>query len=107
MTFNEEKSIFSTDTLTLFGSVISKGTIKPDPERLRPLKELPPPQNIAAQRRVIGMFSYASVNSKHQHPPLATPGVLHSTAAPGPGFILDDLPRGPGFCISIKLRLVQ
>ena len=58
MTFNEEKSIFSTDTLTLFGSVISKGTIKPDPERLRPLKELPPPQNIAAQHRVIGMFSY-------------------------------------------------
>ena len=39
--------------------------------------------------------------------PRATPGVLHSTAAPGPGFILDDLPRGPGFCISIKLRLVQ
>ena len=49
----------------------------------------------------------ASVNSKHQHSPRATPGVLHSTAAPGPGFILDDLPRGPGFCISIKLRLVQ
>ena len=39
--------------------------------------------------------------------PRATPAVLHSTAAPGPGFILDDLPRGPGFCISIKLRLVQ
>ena len=39
--------------------------------------------------------------------PRATPGVLHSTAAPGPGFILDDLPQGPGFCISIKLRLVQ
>ena len=50
---------------------------------------------------------YASVNSKHQHPPGQSPGVLHSTAAPGPGFILDDLTRGPGFCISIKLRLVQ
>ena len=50
---------------------------------------------------------YASVNSKHEHSPRATPGVLHSTAAPGPGFIVDDLPRGPGFCISIKLRLVQ
>ena len=54
---------------------------------------------------------YASVNSKHQHPPMGDPGVLHSTAAPGPGFILDDLPGGggggAGFCISIKLRLVQ
>ena len=25
------------------------------------------------------------------------PQVLHSTAAPGPGFILDDLPQGSGF----------
>ena len=49
---------------------------------------------------------YASVNSKQQHPLRATPGVLHSTAAPGPGFILDDLPRA-GFCISVKLHLVQ
>ena len=39
--------------------------------------------------------------------PWVTCRVLHSTAAPGPGFILDDLPRGPGFYISIKLRLVQ
>ena len=29
--------------------------------------------------------------------PPGRPGVLHSTAAPGPGFILDDLPPGPGF----------
>ena len=58
-------------------------------------------------REALWMFN-ASVNSKHQHPALrATPGVLHSTAAPGPGFTLDDFPRGPGFCISIKLRLVQ
>eukprot|EP00794_Sanderia_malayensis_P014594 gene14594-16102_t len=53
MTFNEEKSTFSTDRFTLFGSVITKGTIKPDLERLRPLKELPPPQNITAQRHDI------------------------------------------------------
>ena len=50
---------------------------------------------------------YASVNSKHQHPPLVDPRGLHSSAAPGPAFILDDLPQGPGFCISIKLHLVQ
>ena len=39
----------------------------------------------------------ASANSKHQHPPWATPGVLHSTTALGPGFILDDLLRGRVF----------
>ena len=57
MTFNEEKGIFSTENLTLFGSVSTQGTIKPDPERLNPLKELPPPQNAAAQRHAISMFS--------------------------------------------------
>ena len=51
-------------------------------------------------------FMHQSIPSTNI-PPRATPGVLHSTAAPGPGFILHDLPRGPGFCISIELRLVQ
>ena len=46
---------------------------------------------------------YASVNP----PPRATPGVLHSTAAPGPGFIFDDLPRGPGFCHKITFSTVK
>ena len=54
MTFNEEKNIFSTDTLTLFGSVISKGTIKSDPERLRPLKEMPPPQILQRNVMLLG-----------------------------------------------------
>ena len=31
----------------------------------------------------------------------------YASGALGPGFILDDLPQGPGFCISIKLCLVQ
>ena len=51
-------------------------------------------ENYQAEERHLFKF-YASVNSKQQHPPRATPGVLHSTAAQGPGFILDDLPRGP------------
>ena len=50
---------------------------------------------------------HQSIPSTNTPPPRATPWVLHSTAALGPGFILDDLPRGPGFCMSIKLRLVQ
>ena len=55
---------------------------------------------------LIILFMHQSIPSTNI-PSRATPGVLHSTAAPGPEFILDDLPRGPGFCISIKLRLVQ
>ena len=32
--------------------------VRPDPERLRPLQELPPPTNVRSQRRVLGLFAY-------------------------------------------------
>ena len=38
-------------------------------------------------------------------PPPGDPRGFALYCSPGPGFILDDLPRGPGFCISIKLHL--
>ena len=34
--------------------------MKPDPERLRPIKELPLPRDINSLRRALGMFSYYS-----------------------------------------------
>ena len=59
MTFNNEQSIISTTTLKLMGYIISNGCIKPDPERLCPLKELSAPHNLSSQRRrVVGMFAY-------------------------------------------------
>ena len=59
MTFNDKCTI-STETLNIMGYVIHNGTIKPDPERLRPLKELDPPHNLISQRRIVGMFAYYS-----------------------------------------------
>ena len=35
-------------------------------------------------------------------PPWAISRVLHSTAARGLGFVLDDLSRGPGFELLLK-----
>ena len=43
--FNDSKSVFSTQRLPLLGYIIENGCISPDPERLRPLLELPLPQN--------------------------------------------------------------
>ena len=40
-TFNDDKCEFSTHKLNIIGSIVENGTIRPDPERLRPLKELP------------------------------------------------------------------
>ena len=38
--YNTDKCIFSTRRLPIFGYVIEEGNIRPDPERLRPLREL-------------------------------------------------------------------
>lgn len=57
---NDEKSILRSSSIRLLGYEVSRGVIKPDPERLAPLKQLPPPANLKAQERIIGMFAYYS-----------------------------------------------
>ena len=60
LTYNEEKCKFSTKALKILGCYISEGEIRPDPDRLQPLRDLPPPTNMKDQKRVIGFFSYYS-----------------------------------------------
>ena len=57
-TYNEEKCQFSTQTIDHLGYRISEGIIKPDPECLRVLTELPAPQNPKSLERMIEMFAY-------------------------------------------------
>ena len=45
ITYNYNKSIFSTRRLLILGYVIEEGTILPDPERLRPWREVPVPHD--------------------------------------------------------------
>jgi hypothetical protein len=58
LTFNESKSVISKASINLLGYEVGNGIIKPDKERLKPLQDLPPPANIKALRRVLGMFAY-------------------------------------------------
>ena len=44
----------------MLGFQISKGMIKPDPERMKPLLDLPVPPNTPALKRALGLFSYYS-----------------------------------------------
>ena len=60
LTLNESKSTFSTRSLQTLGYIISEGEIKPDPDRLQPLRNLPPPTDKKTQKRVIGLFAYYS-----------------------------------------------
>ena len=58
--YNDDKSIFSTRCLPLLGYLIEEGNIRPDPERLRPLRDLPIPHDSKSLKRSLGLFSYYS-----------------------------------------------
>ena len=46
--------------LDILGCVVKNGEIRPDPERLRPLQELPVPSDTKAHKRIVAFFSYYS-----------------------------------------------
>ena len=57
-TLNDSKTITSVPKFQILRYKVGHGLIKPDPERLRPLKEFPPPTNFKLLHRVLGMFAY-------------------------------------------------
>ena len=60
LTYNNSKCEFSVRRLCILGSVIENGEIRPDPERLKPLLELPPPRNAKELKRTMGFFAHYS-----------------------------------------------
>ena len=60
LTFNQDKCVFSTTTISILSSVVTNGEIKPHPERMSPLRELPISIDLKEQKRVVGLFSYYS-----------------------------------------------
>eukprot|EP00794_Sanderia_malayensis_P004470 gene4470-5064_t len=57
-TLNESKTTHSVPVIDILGYRVSHDSIQPDPERLRPLQEYPPPTNVASLHRALGMFAY-------------------------------------------------
>lgn len=58
LTYNEDKCSFRTTRLAILGYVIENGVLGPDPERMRPLQELPLPESMKALKRCLGLFAY-------------------------------------------------
>ena len=58
LTLNENKCVYSTDTVDLLGYRICKGVIRPDPERAEALLQIPAPVNAKQLQRVVGLFAY-------------------------------------------------
>ena len=57
VTVNLEKCEFSTDHIRFLGQVVSANGIKADPENLRAIANLPPPQNVPEVRTFPGMVN--------------------------------------------------
>ena len=58
MTLNDSKTIYGVEELNILGYCVSNGTIKPDPERLKPLWDLPAPPTGKSLQRAMGLFAY-------------------------------------------------
>ena len=58
MTLNEKKTVYGVQELNMLGYCVGGNSIKPDPERLSPLLELPPPSTGRSLKRVLGLFAY-------------------------------------------------
>jgi len=44
--------------MNLLGYHISKGLLQPDPDRVKPVLDMPVPSNAKELQRMLGMFSY-------------------------------------------------
>ena len=60
LTINESKCEFNTKKLHILGYVVENGEMRPDPQRLQPLLDLPPPTDEKGHKRILGLFSYYS-----------------------------------------------
>lgn len=60
MTLNHDKTIEAVKEIKILGYQVSKGTIKPDPDRMGPLTNMPLPSDPCSLKRALGLFSYYS-----------------------------------------------
>ena len=60
-TSNEAKIIEPMPEINILGYCEGNENIKPDPERLRPLLNMPTPQDVTSLKRLLGMFAYYAI----------------------------------------------
>ena len=60
LTLNEDKTISSVQQIQMLGYLISHMQVRPDPDRMAPLLNLPIPSDLKALNRARGLFSYYS-----------------------------------------------
>ena len=57
---NKDKTLFSQQEVLFFGHILSSKGIRADPEKIKAIRELPPPKNREDLQRILGMIKYMS-----------------------------------------------
>ena len=60
MKLNDSKTVYSVPEICILGYKVSHNKICPDPTRLQPLRDIPPPENMKLQKKTVGLFAYYS-----------------------------------------------
>ena len=55
-TFVQKKTIASVSEINILGYSVGNGVVKPDSERLRPLRDIPAPHNAKLLKRTLGLL---------------------------------------------------
>ncbi|GFY43686.1 RNA-binding protein 10, partial [Trichonephila inaurata madagascariensis] len=58
LTLNEDKCTYSSHSVHLLGYIIQDGIIKPDPEQLKPLRDMPVPKVSSILQLALGMLAH-------------------------------------------------
>ena len=111
ITVNEDKSVYYRSSVKHCGHYISNGEIRPDPDRLQPLRDLPLPENISSLKRVMGLFSYYSkwiANFSEKLQPLSsvTTFPLPTSAIKAFNILKDDIEKSVVSAIDESLPLI-
>ena len=65
LTLSKEKCKFNQTSVKFLGQVLDSTGIKPDPDKLKAIQEMPAPRNITELRRFLGMINQLSKFSPH------------------------------------------
>ena len=57
---NKEKCHFKQKEVKFFGHVLNEEGIRPDPDKVKAIKDMPPPKSVSELRTTCGMFQYMS-----------------------------------------------
>ena len=58
ITLNSKKSVLRRSEITFFGHLVGKDGLKPHPEKVQAIEQLPAPNNVSEVRTALGMFNY-------------------------------------------------